>query len=97
MNRCDLGKLQAQAEIFKALSHPARLCIARRLMEGDCNAGSFETCVDLSQSGVSAHLAKLKAAGIIEGTRSGTEICYRLSNDAVRQMLLLLIEAGELP
>jgi len=97
MNSCNLEKITHQAEIFKALSHPARLCIVRRLLEGNCNAGDFESCVDLSQSGVSAHLAKLRAAGIIHGERNGTEICYSLCSDSVKSLIKLLIELEQLP
>lgn len=97
MKTCHLAKITNQADIFKALSHPARLCIVRRLLEGDCNAGDFEACVDLSQSGISAHLAKLRTAGIIHGERNGTEISYSLCSDSVKQMIELLIELEQLP
>ena len=36
----------------------------------------MQTCLDIPQSTVSQHIQKLKAAGIIEGDRTGLEINY---------------------
>jgi len=67
-----------KAEKLKALAHPHRLCIVKGLINNSCNVTKIQECLDLPQSTVSQHLAKLKAAGIIEGTRNGLEICYKV-------------------
>jgi ArsR family transcriptional regulator len=80
----------AQALIFKALSHPARVRLAHRLRKGGCCVSEAESCLGLSQPNVSQHLKILKDAGLISGRRTGTKICYRLVDDRVERILDLI-------
>lgn len=77
------------SETLKALGHPARLCIVHGLLTNEgCNVSYMQSCLNIPQSTVSQHLAKLKAAGIIEGTREGLEMKYKVVNeDAIRILL----------
>lgn len=77
--------LEMKSEVLKALGHPIRLCIVKGLIdEGENNVSYMQGCLDIPQSTLSQHLAKLKAAGIIECERKGTEIYYRVTNlDAI--------------
>ena len=72
----DLKAFEEKAEKLKAISHPHRLCIIKGLMDNSCNVTKIQECLNLPQSTVSQHLAKLKSAGIIEGKRKRLEICY---------------------
>jgi len=74
------------AELLKVLGHPARLCIVHGLLRNEgCNVSYMQSCLNIPQSTVSQHLAKLKSAGIIEGTREGLEIKYKVVHqDAIR-------------
>lgn len=84
------------AALLKALAHPVRLCMVRGLIErGRNNVSYMESCLDLSQSGISQHLSKLKAAGIVKGTREGNEIYYELCNEQVKQIVTLLFKEDE--
>jgi ArsR family transcriptional regulator len=78
------------SEILKALAHPVRLCIVRGLINSQCNVSKMQECLNLPQSTVSQHLAKLKSAGIIEGERNGLEICYKVVNKQVRDLVELM-------
>ena len=81
------------ARIFKALAHPARVRLLRRLAEGECCVSEVEKCLGLSQPNVSQHLRILREAGLIRGSRRRTQVCYRISDDRVRP-LLGLFEKG---
>jgi len=73
----ELKKYEEKAELLKALAHPVRLCIVKNLCEtGGCNVTKMQNCLAMPQSTVSQHLSKLKALGIVEGKRHGTEIVY---------------------
>ncbi|MGL4344945.1 MAG: ArsR/SmtB family transcription factor [Cellulosilyticaceae bacterium] len=73
--------LEAKADILKALAHPARLCITANLyFKGKCNVTNIQHCMEMPQSTISQHLAKLKSAGIIKGVRNGLEIEYEVVN-----------------
>ena len=74
----DIKKYEKMAEKLKALAHPHRLCIIKGLIDNQCNVTKIQECLHVPQSTVSQHLAKLKAAGIIEGKRTGLEICYKV-------------------
>ncbi len=88
----DLKLYEQKAEKLKALAHPQRLCIVKGLMENKCNVTTIQECLGLPQSTVSQHLAKLKAAGIIEGNRSGLEICYSVVDDDIKEIVKILIK-----
>lgn len=88
----DVKYFEQKAEKLKALAHPHRLCIVRGLMDNKCNVTTIQECLGLPQSTVSQHLAKLKGAGIIEGSRKGLEICYSVVDDEVREIVRILTE-----
>lgn len=86
----DLQNYNAKSEILKAIAHPVRLCIVKGLMDNQCNVTKIQECLNLPQSTVSQHLAKLKAARVIEGERKGLEICYRVVNEDVKSIIKAL-------
>ena len=86
----DLKKYTEKSDILKAIGHPVRLCIVRGLINNQCNVSKIQDCLNLPQSTISQHLAKLKSAGIIEGERKGLEVCYKVVNQQVIKILELL-------
>jgi ArsR family transcriptional regulator len=72
-----------QADVLKTLANPRRLQILHRLAEGPCEVGRLAADLDLSQPNVSQHLAVLRGVGIIEATRDGREVRYRLADPDV--------------
>ncbi len=92
----NIRQLETAAELLKALSHPVRLCIVRRLAEqGDCNVTFIQDCMGLPQSTVSTHLQKLRAAGIVSTSRQGLEVIYSLHNEQTRRVIDLLFPTSE--
>ena len=87
----DMKIFEKKAEKLKALAHPQRLCIVNGLIENKCNVTKIQECMNLPQSTVSQHLAKLKAAGIIEGRREGLEVCYRVVDDEVISIIKIIL------
>jgi len=79
-----------KSDILKAIAHPVRLCIVRGLINNQCNVTKIQDCLKLPQSTVSQHLGKLKAAGIIEGERNGLEICYKVVNQQVKDIVAIM-------
>ena len=76
---------------FKALAHPARLRLVKDLMEKDCCVGEMQKCLSISQPNVSQHLKILRQAGIIEGRREKTRICYKVADEAIKKAITILI------
>ena len=86
----DLKKYEIKAEKLKVISHPQRLCIVKGLIGNHCNVSKIQECLGLPQSTVSQHIAKLRTAGIIEGKRNGLEICYKVVDDEIVDIINVL-------
>jgi DNA-binding transcriptional ArsR family regulator len=70
------GIHKSKADLLKALGHPVRFCIVDGLLSGERNVAAMVHCTGVPQPTVSQHLQILKAAGIIEGKREGSQIFY---------------------
>ena len=82
---------QRQAEVLKALAHPVRLRIVRGLLKEGCrNVSCMEVRLEQSQSSISQHLAKLKAAGVVQARRSGNEVYYEAASPEVAKCIAVL-------
>ena len=88
------------ATIAKALGHPARIAILQILLETNtCIVGSLVEELGLAQATISQHLKELKQAGIIQGTITGTSVCYCINPSTwkeTREVFLQLFDR-ELP
>lgn len=72
------------SNLFKALSHPARVAIIEYLLRVDsCICGDIVNELPLAQPTVSQHLTALKNANIIKGSIEGTSICYCLNTETL--------------
>ncbi|GIG68253.1 ArsR/SmtB family transcription factor [Phytomonospora endophytica] len=80
-----------EVEILKALAHPIRLGVLRRLAAepGTC-ACDFTDLFAVSQPTISAHLRTLREAGLVTTRREGTTICYSLDERALAPLAGLL-------
>lgn len=75
------------ANLFKALSHPARIAIVDYLLSVDsCICGDIVDVLPLAQPTVSQHLKELKNANIIKGNIEGTAICYCLNPETIAKI-----------
>lgn len=88
----DIEKYEEKAEKLKALAHPHRLCIVKGLIDSSCNVTKIQECMDIPQSTISQHLAKLKSAGIINGKRKGLEICYSVVDSEIAGIIKQLFK-----
>lgn len=70
----------------KALADVNRLRIVRRLAQGEARVSELIEHVGLSQPLVSWHLARLRAAGIVQTRRSGRETICRLRPESFEEM-----------
>jgi ArsR family transcriptional regulator len=78
------------AALLHALAHPIRVCIVEGLAEAERDVSTMVHCLEQPQPKISQHLNVLKAAGIIEGTREGTRIVYRIKDPRARALIASL-------
>lgn len=87
----DMTAVSRMAELLKVLAHPMRLCIVRGLLDvGSCNVSGIQACLHIPQSTISQHLSKLRAAGIIAGTRDGVEVHYAVVSQEAERLVRAL-------
>ncbi len=70
--------LDTAGDLLRALAAPVRIAIVLQLREAARCVHELVDALDLPQPLVSQHLRILKAAGVVEGERSGREVLYRL-------------------
>ncbi len=63
---------------LKALADETRLSVVRHLMKGPSHVGGIQSALGIEQSLLSHHLRSLREAGIVESTRDGKAVLYRL-------------------
>ena len=81
-----------RAELLKALSNPVRLQIVHGLLTVGCrNVSCMERGIGMSQSCISQHLQKLRAAGIVSAERTGNEVYYRAASPEVAALVAALM------
>jgi len=75
------------ADAFKALGHPVRLAILRRIMSGEPCVSQLQGCLGQSQPSISQHLGVLRDRGLIVPERRGNRTCYRASHPHLADLL----------
>lgn len=89
----DEGDAVELASTFAALGDPVRLRIVSMLAASEDGAAcgcDLETPLGLSQPTVSHHLKVLREAGLIEGTRQGRWVFYRIVPGRLKDLRAVL-------
>jgi len=79
------------SDVFKALAHPVRRQVLKKLRDGPMTAGDLADAFPVSKPTMSGHFTALKAAGLIRAERHGTTIRYRLNAGAAEEAIALLM------
>lgn len=86
-----MAVMQRNAEkaeaLLKLLANARRLMILCHLVKGEKTVGELEELIDLSQSALSQHLAKLREHSVVECEKRGQMVYYNISNPEVEAML----------
>jgi len=78
------------AALLKELANPSRLLILCQLIGGEKSVGELCRSIELSQSAVSQHLARLREAGLVDTEKRGQMVYYRLCNMEAHALLSTL-------
>ena len=85
-------KAAEAARLLTALANEHRLAILCTLVEGERSVGTLVEAVGLTQSALSQHLAKLRAAGIVATRRDAQTIYYRIASAAAGSVMKTLAD-----
>jgi ArsR family transcriptional regulator, virulence genes transcriptional regulator len=87
------GKAGIAAAFLRELANEKRLMILCKLMEQrELSVQSLADEIDLSQSAVSQHLARLREHNLVRMRRDGTTVYYAVSDKSVGRILKALKE-----
>ena len=82
---------EIKANLFKALSHPARIRVLEILSGNDRPTGVGEILADtgIEPTLLSQHLAVLKRHGVVRSERAGNAVHYELAHPSVSDLLII--------
>lgn len=81
------GDIGAAADLMKMLASEARLQILCRLVDGERSVGDLAEACGMAQPTMSQQLRRLKDAGLVDSSRKGQTILYRIKGDEVQAVL----------
>jgi len=76
------------ADILRALGNERRLMVLCKLVEaGEMTVGGLADAVDLSQSALSQHLAKMRDENIVTFRRDSQTLWYRIADPRIERLM----------
>ncbi|MDT6939141.1 metalloregulator ArsR/SmtB family transcription factor [Brucella pseudogrignonensis] len=82
--------VDSAADFLSALAKNKRLLILCKLLHNEMSVGALAKAIDLSQSALSQHLAKLRALDLVSTRRDAQTIYYIVSSPHIELMLSTL-------
>lgn len=79
-------------KVFKAMAHPVRRDILKRLRKEPQTAGDLAAHYDMSKPSLSSHFSVLKEADLIFARRDGNRIYYNLNVTVVDEVLTMVMD-----
>lgn len=77
---------------YKALAHPVRRDILKRLREKPMSAGELAELYQMSKPSMSTHFNVLKEARLIQAERQGNHIFYRLNITVADEIMAAVMD-----
>ncbi len=80
------------SELLKVLSNENRLLILCELVKGERSVNALLLRLDISQSGISQHLAILKAHGILNYEKRAQTVFYSIKDERIVSLMSCMKE-----
>lgn len=89
--KIDMEQMHEAAErasaLMKILSHADRLMILCHLSEGEQSVGKLAETLQISQSSLSQHLARMRSERLVETRRESQTVFYRLKDGEAGKLI----------
>ena len=79
--------IEREVKLFKALAHPIRLKIVKKLLSGEVCVCELVEEAKFSQSNLSQHLKILKEAEILVSKKEGLKVNYSIYNENIISLI----------
>lgn len=83
-------------KVYRALADKTRRKILQLLRDRDMTAGEIAEHFKVSKPTLSRHFAVLREADLIQGTKAGTTITYRLNVSVLEEAMISMMDAFSL-
>jgi DNA-binding transcriptional ArsR family regulator len=92
----DLEKMHQSAsdvsDLLKLLGHPDRLMVLCQLKFGEQSVGELSQNLDIKQSPLSQHLARMRHEGVVRSRREAQTMYYSIADDKLAQVISVLYD-----
>jgi ArsR family transcriptional regulator len=78
---------EMKAELFRALSHPARIRILETLAMGERSVGELQPEIGIELSHLSQQLGVLRRAGLVLTRKEGQSVYYSVKDPLMNEIL----------
>lgn len=78
---------ELKAEMFRALSHPARIRILETLANGERSVGELQPEIGIELSHLSQQLGVLRRAGLVTSRKEGQSVFYSVKDPLTTELL----------
>jgi len=89
--KSEYQKMQDAADrasaLLKTLGHPGRLMILCNLAEGERSVGDLADELEITQSALSQHLARMRSEGLVETRRDSQNVFYSVTDGEIRALI----------
>ena len=75
------------AIMLKSLANPHRLLVLCLLSEGELSVGQLAKHIDLEQSPLSQHLARLRGEGLVKTRKESQTVYYSIADPNVEKII----------
>ena len=86
------AKAKEVADLLKVLANENRLLILCELSKGPMSVGALLEKLEITQSGISQHLAILKSNGILDYDKKAQTIVYSVKDERIYKVMEVLKE-----
>lgn len=92
----DMEKMQESAktatDLLKLLGHPDRLMVLCQLKGGEQSVSQLASNLDIKQSPLSQHLARMRHEGVVTTRRDAQTMYYSIQGEEVEKLVTVLYE-----
>jgi DNA-binding transcriptional ArsR family regulator len=92
----DLDNMHSSAadvsDLLKLLGHPDRLMVLCQLKFGEQSVGELSRNLDIKQSPLSQHLARMRHEGVVTCRRDAQTMYYSIADDKVASVIGVLYD-----
>ncbi len=84
--------VEAASQLLKAIGSPTRLMLLCALADGEKSVSELTEALDLRQTTVSQHLARLRQEGLVATRREAQSIYYMMADETAEKIVMILYD-----